>query len=34
MTTNEAKENAIKTAYGEFWGLLKDKVNEDGQIDS
>lgn len=33
MTNLEAKKEAIKKAYGKYWELVKNYVNEDGWID-
>lgn len=33
MTNLEAKKEAIKKAYGEYWELVKDYVDENGWID-
>ena len=33
MTNLEAKQEAIKKAYGEYWEAVKDFVDENGWID-
>ena len=32
MKNNEAKQKAIQEAYGEYWGKVKDYVNDNGFV--
>lgn len=34
MTNEEAKQQAIKNAYGEYWEQIKSQVDENGFIDT